>query len=254
MPTSNSRFVWFDLMTPDANASTRFYTQLFGWSTVPSKDGPYLHLQAGDKMFGGIQPMQPGQHMPSHWMGYLSVENVDAVCDRGVSLGGKVLMPAMNLENVGRFGVLADGQGAVTAPFRSSHPDDAPPSRPHPGTICWSELMTNDTKSAGNFYKTLFAWATHEVDMGQMGVYTLFLRAPGDQSSQVAGMMQMEKNAPYPPFWLHYVDTKDVDATARRATEMGASIYVPPTDIPNIGRFAVLGDPLGATFGLFRMG
>ena len=52
--------------------------------------------------------------------------------------------------------------------------------------------------------------------------------------------------------WYGYVSVADVDATAAHATRLGGVVHVPPRDIPNIGRFAVLGDPQGAVFCLFH--
>ena len=55
-----------------------------------------------------------------------------------------------------------------------------------------------------------------------------------------------------PPNWLVYIGTEDVDASAGKAKELGATVHMPPTDIPNVGRFAVLMDPTGAAFALFK--
>jgi len=79
--------------------------------------------------------------------------------------------------------------------------------------------------------------------------YTIFQRAGG---TDVAGCMQLQEGSPAPPHWLVYIGTQDVDATTARAKELGATVFVEPTDIPNMGRFSVLQDPAGAAFGLFQ--
>jgi predicted enzyme related to lactoylglutathione lyase len=119
------------------------------------------------------------------------------------------------------------------------------------GTFCWDELMTSDVAAAARFYKTLFNWSTMDVDMGPSGTYTLFQRTPGDKGNNAAGMMRKPPEAPM-SFWLHYVEVGDVDASARKAKELGGQVHMPPTDIPNIGRFAVCADPAGASFALFK--
>ena len=55
-----------------------------------------------------------------------------------------------------------------------------------------------------------------------------------------------------PPNWSGYIAVDDVDATVEKAKGLGATIHMPPTDIPEVGRFAVVGDPQGAVFMPFR--
>jgi predicted enzyme related to lactoylglutathione lyase len=249
-----SRFVWHDLMTSDVPAAVRFYTTLFGWTTKEMKGGPvpYTMISAGGRDIGGMAKL-PSPQAPTHWAGYLDVENVDAVCDKAVQMGGKLLMPPQDIPGGGRFAFLSDPQGAVMAPMRPSQPmpERKPNERPAVGTFCWDELMTSDVAAATKFYKTLFHWSATEVDMGQMGTYTLFQRTPGEKGSNAAGMMKKPPEAPV-SFWLHYVEVGDVDASARKVKELGGQVHMQPMDIPNIGRFAVCADPMGASFALFK--
>jgi uncharacterized protein len=55
-----------------------------------------------------------------------------------------------------------------------------------------------------------------------------------------------------PPFWVTYFMVDDVDASATKAQSLGAALHHGPMDIPNVGRFAVLGDPQGASFAIFK--
>ena len=78
--------------------------------------------------------------------------------------------------------------------------------------------------------------------------YTL-LKAAGDD---VAGVMQItEEMGPVPPHWGVYFGVANVDDTTSKADFLGATILVPGTEIPGIGRFAVIQDPQGAVFGIF---
>jgi uncharacterized protein len=83
--------------------------------------------------------------------------------------------------------------------------------------------------------------------MGPMGTYRILKR--GDR--QTAGIMNLPPGAPPRAAWLEYVAT-DVDAAVRNAKEIGATVRMPAMDIPNIGRFAVLGDPTGAAIAVFK--
>jgi predicted enzyme related to lactoylglutathione lyase len=117
-------------------------------------------------------------------------------------------------------------------------------------TFCWHELMTRDVPAAREFYTELLGWTTEEMDMGEMGKYTLFKKG----EEQIGGMMAMPDEVPQevPPHWMTYIAVDDIDALANRVNELGGMIHVPPTDIPNIGRFCVIQDPTGGVISLFQ--
>lgn len=108
----------------------------------------------------------------------------------------------------------------------------------------WFELVTPDTAAAGDFYRAVVGWGS-EMSSGPAGPYTLF-KAGG---FEVGGMLEMQGA---PPGWLGYVGVDDVDAFARKIEAAGGAIHKAPADIPNVGRFAVVADPQGAMFVLFK--
>jgi uncharacterized protein len=110
------------------------------------------------------------------------------------------------------------------------------------GAFSWSELMTTDPKAASEFYGSLFGWTVETMDMGS-GPY--HVAKIGETS--VGGIMGMPPgDAGRPPMWGCYVTVKNVDETVQAAVKLGGQALMPPTDIPGIGRFAVLQDPQGA--------
>jgi predicted enzyme related to lactoylglutathione lyase len=118
---------------------------------------------------------------------------------------------------------------------------------PAPGTFCWNELMTGDVSAATAFYTKLFGWRARVVPMGTAGEYTLLMM--GDK--EVAGLMRLPQEG-VPPSWLSYVAVESVDAAVRSAASLGGKTLRPPTDIPGVGRFAVLQDPTDAVFAVFQ--
>ena len=111
----------------------------------------------------------------------------------------------------------------------------------------WYELMTSDVRAAEAFYATVVGW---EVDASDPQ-YTLL--KIGD--AQVAGMMATPPEAKamgVPPMWSGYVLVPDVEATEARIRQLGGQVIRPGSDIPEVGRFAVVADPQGATFQLFK--
>lgn len=109
----------------------------------------------------------------------------------------------------------------------------------------WHDLMTTDAGRSRDYYQKLFGWRIESLPMGGFE-YQMIVHGPGP----IGGIVE-EKHIPM-SHWMAYVSVPDVDAAAKRCTELGGSVCVPPTDIPNVGRFAVAGDPLGAYFTLFK--
>ena len=241
------RFVWHDLMTSDKKAAIAFYTELFGWKTRDvdmGPAGPYTMIKAGDTDIGGIVSFDK---MASHWLGYCSVKDVDAAAKRADALGGKVVAQPSDIPNVGRFAVIGDPQGAYLSPFKGTQDSPEPEGKPALGTFCWNELVTSDPAAALSFYKDIFGWTHEEMSMGPMGTYNVLKR--GDK--QAAGIMK-QPMPEAPTAWVHYVAVDDVDKSAKRAEALKGKILAPPTDIPNIGRFAIAQDPTGAVIALFK--
>ncbi len=119
------------------------------------------------------------------------------------------------------------------------------------GKFIWYDVMTTDTKAAAKFYGDVIGWSAQEHPMADGGTYTIFTKGP----VMVAGLMAIPepmRAESVPPCWSGYVSTDDVDAEAGRVQAAGGAIKRPPTDIPNVGRFAVVADPGGAVFLLFK--
>jgi len=117
-------------------------------------------------------------------------------------------------------------------------------------SFVWYELMTSDVAAAKAFYAMVVGWDTQDVPMPGM-TYTL-LRAGG---TQVGGMMALPETAcaaGMKPCWAGYIGVDDADSAASKVQRLGGKILKAPTDIPNVGRFAVASDPQGASFNLFK--
>jgi predicted enzyme related to lactoylglutathione lyase len=118
------------------------------------------------------------------------------------------------------------------------------------GRFVWYELMTTDLPAARAFYDQVVGWRSADSQMAGVD-YWMFNAG----ETPVAGLMTLPEDARKmgtPPNWIGYVGVDDVDATAAKATANGGKVYVPPTDIPNVGRFSIIADPHGAALGLFK--
>lgn len=115
------------------------------------------------------------------------------------------------------------------------------------GRFVWYELMTTDLDAAERFYGAVVGWTATDAGMTDFR-YTLL--SAGE--TQVGGMMGVLPHLEgVPPHWTGYIGVDDVDAYAARVVEKGGAVHRQPEDIPQVGRFAVVTDPDGATFILF---
>src|SRR4051812_3362668 len=116
-------FCWADLMTSDPAKAARFYESIFGWKLDPGKDNSgYLHIKNGERFMGGIPPAEhhkPG--VPPHWLIYLQVKDCDASTTKAKEAGAQIFFGPMSMPEVGRWSIIADPQGAVSAVFQSAH-------------------------------------------------------------------------------------------------------------------------------------
>lgn len=256
------RFQWFDVMSTDPAASRKFYEKLLGWQVNEMDMGggfKYLMLIADGVPFGGIVPLEKSHGIPSHWVSYISTDDVDAFCKKAAGLGGQVCVPPTDIPNVGRFAVVSDPTGGTFSPFKGAQPDTDIDKRRN--VVCWNELMSADRAKAASFYGKMFGWGVTDNPMnvdGNKFIYSIFShktpKGAPDMTKMEAGCMDLTpdmRKMGVPSHWLNYFFVPDVDARTRKAAGLGANIHVQPMDIPGIGRFSVVQEPAGAVFALF---
>ncbi|TCT03210.1 VOC family protein [Aquabacter spiritensis] len=120
----------------------------------------------------------------------------------------------------------------------------------HRGKFVWYELMTTDMPAAQAFYTHVVGWEARDAGMPDMA-YSLF----SSQGTEIAGLMVLPDQAREmgaPPSWIGYVAVDDVDIGAASFAAAGGKVYRAPSDIPGIGRFAIVADPQGVVLALFR--
>lgn len=235
---------WVDIGTPDLQAGLDFYAELFGWEgqDMGEEAGHYTIVSKAGKRVAAISPAQdPG---PPRWTTYINVDDVDAVVARAESAGGTVVVPPMDVMSAGRMAIVQDTTGAVIAAWQPGDHLGAQLVN-EAGAFIWSELSTSDMAKSKAFYSEVFGW-----DWGGADEY-----AEGQVAGRtVSGVMPRRPEVPaqVPDHWLVYFGSTDVDGDTKRAADLGATVAVEPTDIPGTGRFAVLVDPQGAAFALFK--
>jgi len=247
-------FCWIDLGAHDAEAAKRFYTALFGWTSDDSQYGPaegdvYTTYKLDGRAVAASYPMDADQKamgIPSAWLSYVAVESADASAARAKELGASILAEPFDVMEHGRMAMVQDPTGALFALWQAGkHPGFG--VRGDPGSLGWNELATNDVARAREFYTALFGWRAEVMNVGME--YTVFNGDTGPLAGAFALTPEMEG---MPVCWLPYFGVEDADATAGKATSLGATVLKEPADIPGIGRFALIRDPQGAMFYIMR--
>ena len=245
----HGQFCWYELTTPDVEASKRFYPRFTKWGTQAFGDD-YTMFTSGGVPVAGIFRLNDEMRsngIPPNWMPYVESDNVDDTARKAKSLGAKVTVEPQDIPGTGRFAVVQDPQGAVFGVYKSARQSGGWNGKPVLGRPSWHELMTTDYVKAFDFYSALFGWnKTTEMDMGGGAMYRLF----GQGDAQYGGMFnKMPGMESMNPFWLVYIHVDDVAKAVETATKNGAFVQRERMEIPG-GTIAILGDPTGAGFAL----
>ena len=118
------------------------------------------------------------------------------------------------------------------------------------GRFVWYDLITTNVPAATAFYTSVAGWGTQDFDMGPGGKYQMWTVA----GVPVGGVVQLTPamGAPgTPPHWMAHVSVPNVDESAAQVVSLGGKVLSPPSDIPTVGRYAVVADPQGAAINLF---
>ena len=249
---------WAELSTTDEAGALAFYSALFGWVDEPQEIGPdwYYHMQTINGLPACSMYRQSdeerSQNIPPHWNTYFTVENAEDAVASITRNGGTVVMGPMDVFEAGRMAMCQDPQGAFFAVWQAKQHIGAR-IKLEPGAMFWHELLTTDQSAALEFY--VAALGVERGPVMEQNQYHM-LNAGG---TEVAGVMQITPDmGEFPPHWTVYFGVESTDETVARAQSLGATVFVPATDIvpfegqPPIGRFAAMADPQGAAFNVFQ--
>lgn len=256
MPEPRGDFIWYELMTNDAEGAKAFYDAVVGWNIgegAEEYNGYRMINRSDGKFAGGVLPLtaemqQHGAH-PT-WLGYIHIPDVDATAREIEQAGGKTLM-THDIPNVGRIAMVTDPQGAPFYIMKPIPPADDPDAKsdvfdPKAEQRCrWNELSTSDPVAARKFYGDQFGWTSENfMPMGDQGEYR-FIEQNGVTIGAIAGTMTGQ-----PPHWRYYFGVPSIEKAKETAEAKGGKIVMGPMQVPG-GDYIVIGiDPQGAEFAL----
>jgi uncharacterized protein len=243
---------WVDISSKDVEASKGFYSRLFNWQpqTIPDPQaGGYTFWMLNGKMVGALGPTQSDQQPASAWAVYFATEDADATATAVKAAGGKVIAEPFDVMDQGRMATFQDPAGAIFSVWQPREGVKGLELTNQPSAYAWAELHARGIEKARPFYQKVFGWGTKMSPMGEgQPDYTEFQV----KGNSIAGGMESMQPPQVPSHWLVYFASADVDATARKAAELGGKVMAEPQDFPG-GRFAVVTDPHGGAFGILRM-
>ncbi|WAP56506.1 VOC family protein [Streptomyces sp. S465] len=240
---------WIDLMVPDQRAALDFYSGLFGWEEAagPPVTGGYVMCTLKGKPVAGVMSAESvGEEAPppTVWTTYFCSADAQATSEAVSRAGGTVLLPVMDVMDLGRMLVATDPLGTVFGVWQ-------PLAFPGAGlvnevsTLVWNELNTTDREAASAFYAE--ALGLESVPME--GAEDYFALSVNGRT--VGGLQPLRAGMPpeVPPHWLVYFAVGDVDRSAAKLSAAGGTVLRPPYDMV-AGRMSVVRDPQGASFAL----
>jgi len=243
---------WVDLASSDAAASRDFYSKVFGWKIEVDPDpqyGGYGMANIGDQRVAGIGPKQSAEQ-PTAWTLYIGTDDADALAKKVTAAAGNVIAAPFDVGDQGRMATFQDPSGAVISAWQPKTMSGTLPVG-EANTFGWAELNARGVDKALPFYQKVFGWSLKKNDMGPNNPPYYEFQLDGKSA---AGGQEMQPMVPkeVPSYWMVYFSVSDVDASFKKAIAAGGREMLAPMDFPG-GRFAILSDPQGASFGLMNM-
>ena len=256
--SAHGSFIWYELITPDPKGAKSFYDAVVGWDIEPEPmPGPveYRMIRRSDGgNAGGV--LRLTDDMASHgakpiWLGYVAVDDVDASVAQIEAKGGKVLMPASDIPEVGRIAMVADPPGnpfyvmKPTPPKGEENKESDVFSTTEEQRVGWNELSTPDPVAARQFYGDLFGWTSDDfMPMGEYGEYRFFDHK-GTRIGAVSGLVPGA-----PQGWRYYIRVPSIPKSVEAAKAGGGTIAMGPMEVPGGSHIIIGHDPQGAEFAL----
>jgi predicted enzyme related to lactoylglutathione lyase len=260
---------WIDTSQPDPDSVLDFYTGLFGWEfedvMPPDSEGKYFiaRIRGGSVAAVGSQP--EGAPPMATWNTYIWVESADQTASKVTDAGGNVVMQPFDVMDAGRMAVFSDPEGAVFCVWQAKQNKGAQIVNEH-GALNFNGLNSRNAEAAKRFYGSVFGWRTLTLpggfEMWTLPGYGDYLERdnPGlrQRVAEMGGTPGFEDvvasiqpvtadRRDVPAHWSVTFGADDAEAVAKKATEMGGTVLVPPFDAP-WARITGIADPGGAAF------
>jgi predicted enzyme related to lactoylglutathione lyase len=239
---------WADITVPDLTAARAFYGPLLGWDFEVGGPEVGYYAQAfvdGRRVVGLGEPRGDDAAPPPAWCVYLATDDLAATVAAVADAGGREVVPAMPIMDLGSMAIVVDPAGAVFGLWEAaSHTGWDVVDEP--GSVVWCEVMVHDQPKAAAFYQQVFGYGVD--DLSAPGFAYASLSLDGHPTAGVGGY-GANAGIDAPAAWTLYFAVTDTDASAAHVAELGGTVVSPPTDSA-FGRMAIVAGPFGEVFAL----
>lgn len=244
---THGMFVWRELMTNDLEGSMKFFTGLLGWRVEQKMmpNGAYYLLHVGEKQVGGMMKIPDGADMPSYWMSYVSVPDVDQAMNTAQSLGGALVWGPLDVPGVGRMGTIVDPRGCPFSVMQSFAGDPPSSVAPEQGEFCWEHLRTPDAALSRSFYDSVLGWKAFPRPKSTLEVLG-FGELPGEQAATMEAVAAGQALG-----WMTFVCVNSLKDACDKTRRLGGKVLNDKLELAGLGRYAAIADPTGAVTCLF---
>lgn len=243
----NSNFIWSDLSTFDLDATQNFYTKVFGWDFMSEEE--YSFGYVGREQAAGVYVMPEKfqqMNLPSFWMSYISVTNIENVVALAQEMGGIIEVKPTDFLGQGQIALIRDPSGAGFTIWEGPDLGGKEADGPH-GRMAWNELIVSDASLVLDFYRTVFGWSFTLEQSTNEERYEI-----RNGAGEVIAALQVIPNEikGKEEFWVPYFAVKNLSQTLSLVQQEGGETVEQSQSAA--GNLALVRDPQGAAFALLE--
>ena len=235
MRIMDNNFVWADLSTFDLEVAKSFYDDVFGWN-YSKTEGEYLTATVSNLETSGLYATPEKfrkMNMPSFWMSYIRVENLEFTIQKAKELGGIIELVQLE-QQIGKIALIRDPSGAGFTIYEGSFLNARTENTV--GTMVWNELFVSNASLVIDFYKGIFNWQIEKSEDKRHLIYN----KSGENISAIQQISNDIKGTH--EYWAVYFAVSDLEETKQKViNNNGKIIYEDDNSI-------LLADPFDAMF------
>ena len=233
----DNEFIYADLSTYDLITAKNFYTTVFGWSYFNSGEDYWVAYAGNQEASGLYETPQKfkDMNMPSFWMSYIQVDDVEFTAGQARELGG--IIELMDLDaSIGKIALIRDPSGAGFTIYEGDRLNARTDNVFN--TMVWNELFVSAIDQVQYFYETIFDWKIVSVDENKSDIL--------DSNGAVISSINQVDNSlkgKY-EYWAVFFRVRNLKETKRTIVNHGGSIVYEDNET------TLAADPFGAFFHL----
>jgi uncharacterized protein len=245
-----------DIAVSEHEREVRFYSRVLSTGANPLWREADLMNNLGVPVIGLGERSADYAGLPLQWMPHIQVADVGVSVERGLDLGGEVLLHQKDDDGESQWAVLLDPGGAAfgvipVIPAEMIPPMDDGQPNAAVGRIAWLDLTVSDAPAIRDFYRQVVGWSVQEVEMEDAGErYADFNMLGGDGRPEAGICHARGVNADLPPVWMIYLPVGDLAESLVRAEEEGGKVIKTMAGDDGDHMYAAIKDPIGACLAL----